>query len=166
MKRLGSSVVLAAALVIGFTIAHLGGQQGAGAFTAAQAQAGQALYAVQCAGCHGADFEGSGDAPALAGGTFRLKWGPKPVNELIEQILDTMPPTNPGALGEQGTINVAAYILQRNGVAGGQRDLTRTTTTTLNALPAGQAAGAPAPAGGGQDPDLLAHGRRDRRDRA
>jgi hypothetical protein len=35
-------------------------------------------------------FEGSGDAPALSGGTFRLKWGSKPVNELIETVLDTM----------------------------------------------------------------------------
>src|SRR5436190_19516096 len=123
MKRLGVSLLFVTALFIGLTIAQVGGQQAAGAYTGAQAQAGQALYANQCAGCHGADFEGSADAPALAGGTFRLKWGPKPVNELIETILDTMPPTNPGALGEQGTINVVAYILSRNGAPAGQREL-------------------------------------------
>ncbi|MCM3879229.1 MAG: PQQ-binding-like beta-propeller repeat protein [Vicinamibacterales bacterium] len=148
MKRFGVSLLLVAALFIAFTITRVGGQQATGAYTAAQAQAGQAAYGTQCAGCHGADFEGSGDAPALAGGTFRLKWGPKPVNELIETILDTMPPTNPGALGEQGTINVAAYILSRNGVAVGQRDLTRTTTTVFNQLPAGQGPPAGAQAGG------------------
>ena len=131
MKRLGVSLLFVAAIFIGFSIVQVGGQQATGAYTAAQAQAGQALYATQCAGCHGADFEGSGDAPSLAGGTFRLKWGTKPVNELIETILDTMPPTSPGALGEQGTINVAAYILSRNGVAVGTRELLRTNLTVF-----------------------------------
>src|SRR3954471_1731526 len=93
MKRLGVSLVFVTALFIGISIAQVGGQQAAGGYTAVQAQSGQALYAKTCAGCHGVDFEGTGDAPALAGGTFRLKWGPKPVNELIETILDTMPPT-------------------------------------------------------------------------
>src|SRR5215217_709560 len=84
MKRLGVSLLFVAAIFIAFTMTGVVGQQAAGAYTAAQAQAGQTGYAVQCAGCHGADFEGSGDAPALSGGTFRLKWGSKPVNELIE----------------------------------------------------------------------------------
>ena len=152
MKRLGVSLLFVAAIFIGFSIVQLRGQQATGAYTAAQAQAGQALYATQCAGCHGADFEGSGDAPSLAGGTFRLKWGTKPVNELIETILDTMPPTSPGALGEQGTINVAAYVLSRNGVAVGTRELLRTNLTVFSQLPtgAGPAAAGQAGAAGGR----------------
>ena len=89
-------------------------------FTAAQAQAGGAVYDQNCSACHGANFEGSGDAPALSGGTFRLKWGPKMVSELFGVILQTMPPTNPGSLGEAAALNATAYILQRNGAQAGQ----------------------------------------------
>ena len=84
-------------------------------FTSQQAQSGQALYARTCAGCHGMNLEGSGDAPALAGGTFMLKWRPKMVSELFGEILQTMPATNPGSLGEAAALNATAYILQRNG---------------------------------------------------
>ena len=35
----------------------------------------------------------------VAGGTFMLKWGPKPVSELFGVILQTMPPTARGSLG-------------------------------------------------------------------
>ena len=85
---------------------------------------GGAVYAQNCSACHGANFEGSGDAPALAGGTFRLKWGPKMVSELFGLILQTMPPTNPGSLGEAAALNATAFILQRNGAQPGQTALT------------------------------------------
>ena len=55
-------------------------------FTAAQAQSGRAIYDQNCSGCHGSNFEGSGDAPALSGGTFMLKWGPKMVSELFQEL--------------------------------------------------------------------------------
>src|ERR1700690_247865 len=63
----------------------------AGAFTAAQASSGRAIYTQNCAACHGMDLEGSGDAPALAGGTFLLKWRSMMVSELFGEILQTMP---------------------------------------------------------------------------
>ena len=54
------ALLLGSAVFIGLTIVAIGGQQaqpaGGGVFTAAQAQAGQAAYAQQCAGCHGAGF--------------------------------------------------------------------------------------------------------------
>ena len=106
-------------------MASVGGQQAqpvtAGAYTAAQAQAGQAAYAQQCAGCHLADFRGSGDAPGLVGPDFIAKWGPLAVNELFTYVVQSMPPTNPGALGDQGTLNVTAYLLQVNGASAGQQ---------------------------------------------
>ncbi len=74
----------------------------AGVYTAAQAQAGQRAYAQQCAGCHGQDFRGSADAPALEAPTSATKWGPRAANELFTYLVQTMPPTNPGALGEEG----------------------------------------------------------------
>jgi len=133
------------------------GQQAAApaapAFTAAQAQAGQAVYQQNCSACHGANFEGSGDAPSLAGGTFRLKWGPKMVSELFGLILQTMPPTNPGSLGEAAALNATAYILQRNGAQAGASALTSGATTIIGSVATGQGAGAnaqaPARGGGG-----------------
>src|SRR5690349_18744275 len=65
--------------------------QPARVFTAAQAEAGRAVYDQNCSACHGVNFEGSGDAPSLAGGTFMLKWGPKMASELFGVILQTMP---------------------------------------------------------------------------
>jgi alcohol dehydrogenase (cytochrome c) len=125
----------------------LGGQAqpAPGVYIAAQAQAGQAAYAQQCAGCHGNDFRGSGDAPALVGADFRTKWGPRAANELFTYLVQTMPPTNPGALGETGTLNVTAYLLQINGAPAGQQPLTPRVEAPLNALMTGQA---PAPGGG------------------
>src|ERR1700739_864419 len=88
--------------------------QPAGVFTIAQAQAGRAVYEQNCSACHGANFEGSGDAPSLAGGTFMLKWGPKMVSELFGEILQTMTPTNPGSLGEPAELHATAFILPSN----------------------------------------------------
>jgi len=114
-------------------------QQSGGIFTAAQAQSGRAIYDRNCSACHGATFEGSGDAPALAGATFMLKWGPKMASELFGVILQTMPPTNRGSLGEEGALNATAYILQRNGARSGQQPLTAGVTTLINTVATGRA---------------------------
>src|SRR5438876_7778935 len=149
------SRVFCAAAFAALPLAVLVGQQAASrppVFTAAQAQAGAAVYAQNCSACHGANFEGSGDAPSLAGGTFRLKWGPKMVSELFGIILQTMPPTNPGSLGEAAAVNATAFILQRNGAQAGQTPLNSGTATLIGAVAACQGGGAnaqaPARAGG------------------
>ena len=146
--------VLCAVAFAALALVVVGGQQaaprGAAVFTAAQAQAGRAVYDQNCSACHGANFEGSGDAPSLAGGTFRLKWGPKMVSELFGLILQTMPPTNPGSLGEAAALNATAYILQRNGAQPGQTALNSGVTTVISTVATGQGAAAnaqaPAPA--------------------
>src|ERR1700748_3554075 len=58
-------------------------QQAAGPFTADQASNGEGVYSQNCAACHGLAMEGSGDAPALVGGSFLLKWRPKMISELF-----------------------------------------------------------------------------------
>src|SRR5437016_3977347 len=109
----------------------------AGVYTAAQAQSGRAIYDRNCSACHGLDFEGSGDAPPLAGGTFMLKWRPKMVSELFGLILQTMPPTAPNSLGEAAALNATAYILQRNGAPAGQQALPAGLTTPISAVATG-----------------------------
>ena len=139
---------------IGTTMASVGGQQAqppaGGAYTAAQAQAGQAAYARQCAGCHSADLRGSGDAPAVAGPDFIAKWGSRAVNELFSYVVQSMPPTNPGSLGEAGTLEVTAYLLQINGALAGQQPLAPTVSTPMKALLGQPSAPAPGPTTGGR----------------
>ena len=139
---------------IGTTMASVGGQQAqppaGGAYTAAQAQAGQAAYARQCAGCHSADLRGSGDAPAVAGPDFIAKWGSRAVNDLFTYVVQSMPPTNPGSLGEAGTLEVTAYLLQINGALAGQQPLAPTVSTPMKALLGQPSVPAPGPATGGR----------------
>jgi len=106
------------------------------------------VYSQNCAACHGLNMEGSGDAPALVGGTFLLKWRTKMVSELFGDILQTMPASNPGSLSEAAALNATAYILQRNGAAAGQQALSGGVTTLISAIATGRAP-ANAPAQGG-----------------
>src|SRR5579862_7352921 len=112
--------------------------QPTGIFTTAQAQAGRNIYDQNCSGCHGVNFEGSGDAPPLAGGTFMLKWGPKMVSELFGKVLQ-MPPTAPGSLGEAAALGATAYILRQNGAQPGQEALSGSSTTVIRTVARGQA---------------------------
>jgi mono/diheme cytochrome c family protein len=124
-------LIFAATLALPATMAHA---QTTGIFTGAQAQAGRGVYAQNCSGCHGADFGGSGDAPALTGSSFMSKWRPKMVSELFGEILQNMPPTNPGSLGEAAALNVTAYILQSNGAQPGPQALNPGATSLLSAI--------------------------------
>ena len=81
-----------------------------GVYTADQAKRGQALYAEQCAACHGDDLMGSGPMPALAGNDFIKNWEGKSVGDLFEKTHSSMPASAPGTLSEQQTADVLAYM--------------------------------------------------------
>jgi alcohol dehydrogenase (cytochrome c) len=115
------------------------------AFTTEQAQAGLAAYTQSCAVCHGADLRTVPTAP-LQGDEFIAKWRTRNTNDLLAQLRTTMPPESPGSLGEDGYLEVMAYILQRNGnVPSDQRLLSASgEPIAAGAGGAGQP-GAPAP---------------------
>ena len=128
--------VSAAVAFLAFLVSALTAQQQpgpGGAYTLAQAEAGRTAYDVSCAGCHSADLTGSSDAPALTGPNFSNAWGSRPLNALFSHIMETMPPQAPGSLGEEVTLNVVAYVIQRMGGAPGSAPLTIKTTTSVNA---------------------------------
>ena len=143
--------------VLAAVIAILPAQQSAPAFTAAQAQAGRGVYDQNCAGCHGPNFQGSGDAPALSGGTFLLQWRSKMVSELFGHILQTMPPSSPGSLSEAAALNVTAYILQRNGAQAGTQPLASAAAMQIGSIASGQAPATGA-GGPGRGPAPIARG--------
>ena len=156
LPSLPARLVLSAGLIAA-VIAILPAQQSAPAFTAAQAQAGRGVYDQNCAGCHGPNFQGSGDAPALAGGTFLLQWRSKMVSELFGHILQTMPPASPGSLSEAAALNVTAYIMQRNGALAGALPLASAAAMQIGSIASGQAPAIVA-GGPGRGPAPIARG--------
>jgi alcohol dehydrogenase (cytochrome c) len=116
-----------------------------GVFTAEQATAGRAVYQASCSGCHGANLTGLNSASALAGGLFMSSWGGRTPSELVSFLEGAMPPGNPGSLGEQSYVNVAAFILEFNGARPGNRPLTAASKIMIRSVATGQVKAQPAP---------------------
>src|SRR5690349_4539732 len=164
MKKILVPVILFAAL---YGVLQLFGQQaGTGPFTAQQADAGRAAYQANCAGCHAADLSGIGNALPLSGLPFTGSWGNRTVGDLVGFMEGAMPPNNPGGLGEQNYLNIAAFVLQSNGARAGNQPLTANSTVAIRTVATGVVAqvqgggqgkqgkqgkqAAAAPAGGGR----------------
>src|SRR6185436_1149968 len=106
------------------------------AFTRAQAEAGQGLYASKCAACHGSELQGVA-GPALSGGPFRQRWftGQRPLADMFRSVAETMPPDASGSLTEAQALESVAFILQRNGLAAGQSALVRAALAAPLTIP-------------------------------
>src|SRR5690606_36621646 len=81
-----------------------------GVYTDAQAARGQAIYAAQCASCHGEDLTGA-QAPPLVGDPFVANWNDQPLSALAGKIRNTMPLDAPGDLTPQQSADLVAHIL-------------------------------------------------------
>ncbi len=86
---------------------------------------GAAIYAAQCAGCHGANLEGGGGGPALMGGegtmtSLRIRrtigsyWGF--ATTVYDFINRAMPPNRRGSLTPDEIYAVTAFLLYRNNI--------------------------------------------------
>ncbi len=113
-------------------------QQQPGPFTSAQVDTGRAAYQASCAGCHGADLGGRNDASALQGGLFMGSWGNRTTKDLVGFLEGSMPPTNPGGLGEPTYLAIAAFILDSNGARAGNQPLTAAATVQISSIATGQ----------------------------
>ena len=103
-------------------------------FTAAQATRGGEVYERVCASCHRADFQGSFEAPPLAGVNFLNFWGDLSAAALFDRISVSMPPDRPGRLDDQDYVDIVAYLLQANGAVASGLELTATTTASIDTL--------------------------------
>ena len=122
--QLPSLILIAALLLFG---AEANAQQvtiNDGIFTLEQAQAGETIYARDCAACHGANLGGGEGAGPLIGSAFLDKWSATPLSALYTLTSLTMPVVNPNGLSEQQYHQVLAYILLANGYPAGDRALT------------------------------------------
>ncbi len=92
-------------------------------FTEAQAERGRAAYREHCAECHGEELRGDEMAPGLTGVAFRFRWRGLKVADIFESIESTMPPEEPGTLGDRAYIDIVAFLLSANGYPAGDREL-------------------------------------------
>ena len=94
-----------------------------GVYTMEQATRGQVLYDDQCASCHGAELNGEGRAPGLAGGVFSANWDDLTLGDLFEQMRLSMPQNDPGSLNRQQNADILAYMLHKGSYPTGQMEL-------------------------------------------
>lgn len=101
-----------------------------GVYTVAQATRGKALYAEQCAECHGAMTSVTPDlAPLLGDYVFQATWRNRSLTQLFDRIRDTMPQNKPRTLSPEQTVDLIAYILSANGLPAGEAPLARDVDT-------------------------------------
>jgi alcohol dehydrogenase (cytochrome c) len=96
-----------------------------------QAESGEALYASNCASCHGANLEGSRLGPLLSGRAFLQRWGEQTPALLLGNIQANMPPGGGDNLNDQDYLHITAHILAVNGVDGVAEPLTASTDFTI-----------------------------------
>jgi len=113
-SRLGLLASAAAVTLLGTAVATA---QNAASF-ADQVSAGRALFAANCAACHGVDLTGGQFATGLKGGAFLARWGGQPASALNSYIATSMPPGGGGRLSSQDYTALTALLLAENGFAG------------------------------------------------
>ena len=94
-----------------------------GIFTEVQAERGRVVYEAHCAECHGENLGGGEMAPGLTGVAFRFRWRGLEVTDIYDSVESTMPPEEPGTLGDQAYIDLVAFLLSANGYPAGDREL-------------------------------------------
>src|SRR4051812_20839553 len=94
-------------------------------FTPAQAAEGGRVYTQKCASCHGARLD-DGAAPPLVGQRFLETWTApaRTLDDLFFIVQTTMPKNEGGTLTPAQYLAVLAHMLERNGYAANDRELT------------------------------------------
>jgi len=98
-----------------------------GVYTSEQAARGSALYANNCASCHGTALGGGESAPPLTGGEFFSNWNGLTVGDLFERIRISMPADRPGRLTREQDADILAYMLRVSEFPPGKTELEHQT---------------------------------------
>jgi mono/diheme cytochrome c family protein len=127
---------IVAVLAIGLgSVAASGAPSPSVTYSAAQASAGDKLFAAKCSACHGEHLEG-GAGPALSGATLNTlaKNTKLTVGDMFTFISQQMPLNEPASLSHDQYVSIMAYILHFNGYKTGSKPLTydaATNSTTV-----------------------------------
>jgi mono/diheme cytochrome c family protein len=123
---------VAVVLTLPATTLHAGAQQPAaadrtiwdGVYTSDQAARGRPRYQTSCSRCHNNELVGSERGPALKGNAFLSKYENDDLGRLFTLIRDTMPADGAaGVVSDEVKLDILAYILSRNEVPPGSREL-------------------------------------------
>jgi cytochrome c5 len=104
-----------------------------GIYTKEQADGARPLFVKVCQSCHPftvAAKKNPKDFP-LGEAPFFDEWEGRPVKELINIIVLTMPNDGSAVLNDQEATDLVAYILQQNGFAAGKTPLTKATEAVV-----------------------------------
>ncbi len=93
-----------------------------GVYTPAQARRGEEQFEQHCASCHRRDLGGF-SGPPLKGDRFLDQWREFPFDVLFNVLRTQMPLDRPGALPPGAYLDIAAYILEANGLPAGDAEL-------------------------------------------
>jgi len=126
-RRLKPAPPLVIILVAGFLAAQTTRSVWDGVYTSEQAERGAALYANNCASCHGSALGGGESAPPLTGGEFSSNWNGLTLGDLFERIRTSMPADRPGRLTREQDTDVLAYMLSVSEFPAGKVELGRQT---------------------------------------
>lgn len=108
-----------------------------GIYTKAQADDAKPQFEKLCAECHAftvAAKKQEKDLP-LGDEPFLKKWEGRGLNELATIIVTTMPNDGSAIVSDDETLNLLAYILQRNGYPPGAVPLNKESVTAVIARP-------------------------------
>ena len=108
-----------------------------GIYSKAQADAAKPQFDKLCAECHAftvATKKQEKDLP-LGDEPFLKKWEGRALDELLTLIVTTMPNDGSAVVNDDETLNLLAYILQRNGYPAGTAPLTKATASAIIARP-------------------------------
>jgi polar amino acid transport system substrate-binding protein len=94
-----------------------------GVYSEEQLKRGQNLFVENCSDCHGEDYNGGEEAPALAGAAFMANWAGLTVADLSEKLRTSMPPDNPGKISRQQNVDIISAILAVNNFPAGKAEL-------------------------------------------
>jgi len=94
-----------------------------GVYTSGQARRGQEQFEQHCVSCHRSDLSGF-SGPPLKGDRFLDQWREFPLDVLFNVMQSEMPLGNPGGLPPSTYLDLAAYILEANGLPSGTQELT------------------------------------------
>jgi len=104
-----------------------------GAYSQAQAQRGEVQYKQQCAVCHGDALEGDAQSergtllnrvlPPLSGDVWKGNWNGRPLSDLFDKVIRTMPRDDPGKVSRTDTSDIIAFMLKFNGFPAGKAEM-------------------------------------------
>lgn len=112
----------AAILVTAFAITSASAAPLPALYSAQQKTDGQAVFAENCASCHGSVLEG-GVGPTLAGQHFSDSSDHNSVGSMFSFLSTQMPDGSGGSLTHKQYEDVMAFILYKNGYPAGTRRL-------------------------------------------